>query len=466
MKMFINSGIFKEEYRRQLLASLSVTMISLAHGIGLGWLSPMLPKLQSPTDTPIDFTVNVDESSWIGALISVGGVIGNITFLLIFDRWGRKAAIYGLAIPHMCLWMLLYFAESVEYLYAARICGGLTGGGVFIVIPIFISEIADPLIRGRLTSIFSLSLNLGILFGFIVSSYVHYHIIPLVVLPLPCLYLVAAIYFPDTPQFLLRKGRCAEALKSFLFYKNIACNNKVSVKAETQRQFDDLKMLIEQQQNQNASISSSDFLNKRSMFAICSGVVLMLLNMFCGSFALVNYMSSVFAAIKSELHPDVNTIIVGVVQVIGTYTATILVDRFGRKVLLLVSTSGMGVGLAAFGIYAFFAEETEADLSFYSHWLPLVLMAFIIFIANVGILSVTVVVLVEILPSKIRSIASSFCLALLSLFAFISLRIFPLSMHYFGLSATMWFCATICAFGLFYISIFLEETKGKPMEGN
>lgn len=139
------------------------------------------------------------------------------------------------------------------------------------------------------------------------------------------------------------------------------------------------------------------------MFAICSGVVLMLLNMFCGSFALVNYMSSVFAAIKSELHPDVNTIIVGVVQVIGTYTATILVDRFGRKVLLLVSTSGMGVGLAAFGIYAFFAEETEADLSFYSHWLPLVLMAFIIFIANVGILSVTVVVLVEILPSKVSN---------------------------------------------------------------
>lgn len=86
-----------------------VTMISLAHGIGLGWLSPMLPKLQSPTDTPIDFTVNVDESSWIGALISVGGVIGNITFLLIFDHWGRKAAIYGLAIPHMvCITHLHY----------------------------------------------------------------------------------------------------------------------------------------------------------------------------------------------------------------------------------------------------------------------------------------------------------------------------------------------------------------------
>lgn len=127
----------------------------------------------------------------------------------------------------------------------------------------------------------------------------------------------------------------------------------------------------------------------------------MLLNIFCGSFALVNYMSSIFAAIKTELDPDINTIIVGVVQVIGTYTATILVDNYGRRVLMIVSSSGMGVGLAAFGIYAFFAEETEADLSAYSHWLPLLLMAAVIFLANVGIISVTFVVLVEILPSKV-----------------------------------------------------------------
>lgn len=61
----------------------------------------MLTKLQSTSETPIEFTVNIDESSWIGALLSVGGVMGNITFLLIFDRFGRKAAIYMLAFPHI-----------------------------------------------------------------------------------------------------------------------------------------------------------------------------------------------------------------------------------------------------------------------------------------------------------------------------------------------------------------------------
>lgn len=121
LNIFNNDGIFNVDYRRQLLASMSgrqrnqmlmknlyvhkiysaVTIMSMLHGIGLGWLSPMLPKLQSPEETPFDFVVNVDESSWIGAAICIGGVLGNLLFLLILDRFGRKMAIYGLAFPHM-----------------------------------------------------------------------------------------------------------------------------------------------------------------------------------------------------------------------------------------------------------------------------------------------------------------------------------------------------------------------------
>lgn len=461
---FNNDGIFHKDYRRQLWVTLSVTLMSLSHGIGLGWLSPMLMKLQSPSQTPIDFIIDVNDSSWIGATICIGGVIGNFLFLSILDRFGRKFAIYGLAFPNMALWLILYFAKSIKFLYAARICGGLTGGGIYVVLPIFISEISDPSIRGRLTSVFSLSLNVGVLYGFILSSYIPYHIIPWIVLPIPVVYLICAIYYPETPHFLLRKGRDDEAHKSFLFYKNQTDRISDAVKAGVQTQFDDLKLSIAHQNSKSEKVTYRDFFNKNAMQIICTGIVLMVLNIFCGSFAIINYMSIIFTATRTELHPDINTIIIGVVQLFGTYTATILVDRYGRKILMIVSTSGMGIGMAAFGMYAFFAEETDVDLSAYSRWLPLLLMSLIIFLANVGIISVTFVVLVEIMPAKIRSIGSSFCLALLSVLSFALLRGFPVAMQSFGLSATMWFCATVCAFGLFYISIFLEETKGKSID--
>ncbi|XP_023296253.2 facilitated trehalose transporter Tret1-like [Lucilia cuprina] len=462
-KLFKNNGVFNVDYRRQLLASISATIMSLLHGIGLGWLSPMLPKLQSPEETPFNFVVDIHESSWIGAAICIGGVLGNLLFLSILDRFGRKIAMYGLAFPHMCLWLFIYFAHSIELLYAARIFGGLTGGGIYIVIPIFISEISDPSIRGRLTSLFALTLNLGVLIGYILSSYVPYHIIPWLVLPVPVMYLIIATYFPETPQYLLRKGHEEEARKSFMFYKNNIDQRGAAERITAQNQFEELKIAITHQESKSEKLTLDDIFNRKALKIICTGIVLMILNIFCGSFALINYMSSIFTATKTEMHPDINTIIIGCVQVFGTYTATILVDRFGRKILMIVSTSGMGMGMAAFGMYAFFAEETDVDLTPYSSWLPLLLMALIIFLANVGIISVTFVVLVEILPPKIRSIGSSFCLALLSLFALALLRFFPVAMYSFGLSATMWFCATVCAFGLFYISVFLEETKGKSM---
>lgn len=137
------------------------------------------------------------------------------------------------------------------------------------------------------------------------------------------------------------------------------------------------------------------------MHALSMGSMLIIINVFSGSFAILNYTSSIFDAVKTDIHPNTNTTIIGVVQIIGTITAIILVDRYGRKMLLMLSTASMGICLAAFGMYAFFAEETSVDLTPYRSWLPLLLMALIILAANVGVIPVTFVVLVEILPPKV-----------------------------------------------------------------
>ncbi|KAM8716065.1 hypothetical protein ACLKA7_003017 [Drosophila subpalustris] len=462
----LNSGIFHKDFRRQLLVALSATLITISHGIGLGWLSPMLPMLQSVEATPLDFVIDVHEASWLGALISLGGVSGNFFFSYIMNRFGRKVSIYGLALPNTCIWFLLYFAQSVEWLYVARVCAGLTGGGMFVVLPIFLGEIADNSVRGRLCSFFNLAMNIGIMIGFIISSYVPYHVIPCAVVALPLLYLVLSTRFPEPPQQLLRWGREEAAQRSLMYYRN--CDGP-SPSNEAQRsylkQFDEMKHAINQQvkEQSNESLSLSDFCNKSALKAIVTGLVLMIANIFTGTFAFINYMSNIFEAVHTQLEPNTNTIIIGAVQIVGTLASIYLVDRYGRKILLVVSCAGSAVGTAAFGIYAFYAEETDVDLSAFSAWLPVALMAFIIFVANVGVISVTMVVLVEILPHRIRAVATSACLGCLSFFAFTSLKAFPLMMHYLGLAATMWGCAALSALCLFYVSVFLEETKGKSI---
>lgn len=127
----------------------------------MGWLSPTLTKIQGP-DTPLDFQVNIDEISWLGSMLGLGSLCGNLTVAILLERMGRKFCIYLLAVPYavsiktivkdfqmlvvqilQCLWVLIYCASNVGFLYAARFLCGFTGGAGYLVVPIYISEVAD-----------------------------------------------------------------------------------------------------------------------------------------------------------------------------------------------------------------------------------------------------------------------------------------------------------------------------------
>lgn len=65
----------------------------------MGWLSPTLTKIQGP-DTPLDFQVNIDEISWLGSMLGLGSLCGNLTVAILLERMGRKFCIYLLAVPY------------------------------------------------------------------------------------------------------------------------------------------------------------------------------------------------------------------------------------------------------------------------------------------------------------------------------------------------------------------------------
>ncbi|BFF96066.1 facilitated trehalose transporter Tret1-like [Drosophila madeirensis] len=90
-KIFQNS-LLQRKTRYQLLATVIVNIITFGHGFGVGWLSPTLGYIQS-TDSPLDLAVNIDEISWLGSMIGIGGMAGNLIIGLLLDRIGRKFCI-------------------------------------------------------------------------------------------------------------------------------------------------------------------------------------------------------------------------------------------------------------------------------------------------------------------------------------------------------------------------------------
>lgn len=115
----------------------------------------------------------------------------------------------------------------------------------------------------------------------------------------------------------------------------------------------------------------------------------------------MNYIASIFKQSGSTIDENVSAIIVAAIQILGVYASTILIDRIGRKTLMIFSTSGAFVGLLALGTYSYF-NEIGYDLEQYN-WIPLASFSVFIFVSCFGILPLPYVILTEILPAEVRN---------------------------------------------------------------
>jgi MFS family permease len=125
----------------------------------------------------------------------------------------------------------------------------------------------------------------------------------------------------------------------------------------------------------------------------------MALNQFCGVFAMINFTASIFKESGSNFSPNVSSIIVGAIQIIGSMMPTLLVDRLGRKVMMGTSAFGTSIGLCVLGCYSMlkfqgFDVETV-------NWIPLVTFSFVIFISNCGLMTLPFMILSELTSSKV-----------------------------------------------------------------
>lgn len=147
----------------------------------------------------------------------------------------------------------------------------------------------------------------------------------------------------------------------------------------------------------------------------------MALNQFCGCFAMLNFTATIFKESGSTLSPNVSSIIVGGIQIVGAVLCTFLVEKTGRKSLLSISSFGVSFGLAALSLYTF-STSRGVNLSGFS-WIPLTAFSFVIFISNLGVLTLPFVYVSEIVPTKIKGFTMVLCLVLLYIFATIVIQV-------------------------------------------
>lgn len=136
-----------------------------------------------------------------------------------------------------------------------------------------------------------------------------------------------------------------------------------------------------------------------NMRAMLIAPFLMAVAQFSGTFTLISYAASIFQNTGSTIDPNTSTIVLGITQLIGTISATVLIDRIGRRMLLIVSTMSAGISLCVIATYTMFGEF-DYDLREFN-WVPVASFSVFIFVSAIGITPVPYVIVSEVLPQKV-----------------------------------------------------------------
>jgi sugar porter (SP) family MFS transporter len=388
-----------------------------------------------------------------GALVSVvplGAMVGGLLAGRVADALGRRRTLVLIAAVFIASTALAIAAPSYAALLLARAITGVAVGAVSSTVPLYVSELAPPDVRGRLVTLNQLMITVGILaaygVGLAFSGSGEWRAMFAVGLAPSVLLLAGMLRAPETPAWLVARGETDRAREVLLRV----------VDAETaERMLDDLRRRRAQPRRM---MGVRTLLRSSARPALLIGVTLAAVQQFAGINAVIAYAPSIMERTGlSASNSILYSIAAGVANVAATAFAVRLVDRRGRRRLLLASTAG------TFGALVLLGVTFEASLGDWGRWLSLVgLLAYVTSFA-VGLGPIFWLLIAEIFPPEARAAGAGTATAVNWLSSFVVGLLFVPLADRIGQGTTFWLFAGVCILGFAFVQRHVPETKGRSL---
>lgn len=426
---------------------LGISFISALGGYLFGFdfavIAGALPFLRT------EFALDPWWEGFLTGTLALGCIVGSLWAGNLADRYGRRPGLICAALIFAISSIGMAYAPSLTVFLLMRFMAGIGVGMASMLSPLYIAEVSPAHVRGRNVAINQLTIVIGIL----ITNLVNYSLadngpdtwrwmfglgaVPAV------LFLIGVLWLPESPRYLMKAGQSDAAEKVL---------QKIGNQAFVQ----------ETMSNITTSLKGSSTPTYRAVFdpsvrpAVMVGIGLAVFQQFCGINVVFNYTSTIFESVGANLDRQLfETVSIGVVNLIFTLLAMRLVDKVGRRPLMLYGS----IGLAALYLALSILLQTQASAG----WVSLVVLLAIATYAT-SLAPVTWVLISEIFPNKIRGIASS--VAVVSLWAayFVLVFTFPILAKQLGTYGPFYLYAVVCFFGFLFVKSKVKETKGKTLE--
>lgn len=392
---------------------------------------------------------------WVASCALIGCIVGAMFAGKLSDKIGRKKVLILSAILFAVSSLGIAIPMSLNWFVFFRLIGGLGIGIASMLAPMYISEIAPAKIRGQLVSINQLGIVSGILLIYFVNATIAgWHneawnistgwrwmfgsgVIPSII------FLVLLFFVPESPRWLAQKERWDVAE---LILSRVSGSQKAKVELE------EIKAALNIEKT-----SFSDILKPGVRKPLMIGIILCIFSQVTGINAIMYYAPEIFKSTGDASGSALmQTVLVGVINVLFTLVAIKYVDRWGRRTLLLIGCIGMAICLAIVGSAFYFG--------FAQGYLVLIaILAYISFFA-ISLGPLAFVVISEIFSNRNRGMAMSVCIFFLWASVYLVSQTFPMLLDSIGSAFTFWIYMVMAVFAFVFVFKMIPETKGKSLE--
>ncbi|MBN9297050.1 MAG: sugar porter family MFS transporter [Filimonas sp.] len=423
---------------------LGISFISALGGYLFGFdfavISGALPFLQHR------FALDAYWEGFATGSLAIGAIIGCIIAAVVSDKYGRKRGLMIAAAIFMASSFAMALSDSRMFFITARCAAGIGVGMASMLSPMYISEVSPAHLRGRMVAINQLTIVIGILLTNLVNYYLRNEgenawrwMFGLGAIP-SGLFLLGTLRLPESPRWLIQHGQQQKA---------VAVLTRIG---GTVFATDSLKTITGSLQG-TGKLDYRALLQKGVLPAVLVGIGLAVFQQLCGINVVFNYAPRIFESIGASQDDQLlQTVFIGAINLVFTLLAMLLVDRIGRKPLMLFGALGLAV------IYACIVRMLAGGSPQVS-WLLL---------ASIGIYAMTLapvtwVLIAEIFPNRVRGAATSVAVISLWLAYFILVFTFPILFNWLK-DTTFYIYSVICLVGFFFVWFKVKETKGKTLE--
>ena len=396
-----------------------------------------------------EFALNDIGLGWAFSSLLFGCVLGCFITGRLADRYGRKKLLLSVALLFAATSIATATATSFALFVSARFLGGLAVGGVSLLSPMYVAEVSPPSIRGRLGTLYQMSIIVGIIVSYGINYLLrntgqdNWRWMFLTGVVPSAVFLVCVAIAPESPRFMAMSGRLHEA---FLLLERIGGTESA------QDQISEITTTMHKEAQEWRGLARPGV---RRALAVSAGLAILI--HVSGINTIIDYAPAIFQSAGWKVDGALaSTFIVGVTEFLFTIVSFWVIDKYGRKPLYIVGSVGMALSLFAL-VITVLAGRFQGTIV-----LAFILTYLACFASCIGPVFWTLVP--EIFPNDVRGMAMTVPVLIQWVANAIVVLLFPFAFHVIGKALTFGFLALMALGQGVFTWLFVPETKNKRLE--